>query len=581
MMLLVLFIVFGVQSAAAEKPQLARTPVLGWNSWNHFGCNVSESLIKETADALVSSGLAAAGYNYINLDDCWQASFRDEHNRIAADPEKFPSGMKSLADYIHSKGLKFGVYSSAGFKTCQAFPASLGLEALDAASYAEWGVDYLKYDNCYTDHSSPQQRFPPMAKALQASGKDILFSLCEWGRENPAVWAGEYGHSWRSCMDISDHWKSIVKNTAMNTPLWRFAGPGSWNDPDMLEVGNGGCSAEEYKAHFSLWAAMKSPLIIGNDVRNMQTDGDAYGILTNAEVIAVNQDPLGLQARRIWSDRLDTENPEARLVATKCAVADGGYQDDPQDQQWSYNAEDGTIRSAVSGKCLHEVPADEAEELAARESEGLDPELRELEWVPRGSEHLLDVSTRSCDDPMVTKWDVQGHSGGTIQSRSSGKCLEVSNFEFVAGVTGKRVQTANCRAVVDELYRTVVDIREHQQWVSVDGQLVNLHQRQCLTINRDAPLGSSTEIYKVPVSTTTTGEPDKDNSTVVVLVWNKASEKQKLDITWDMLGLETGQRYHVYDLWLHTEAPFMIKDSITMSIPAHGVLMLKMTPKDE
>jgi len=157
----------------------------------------------------------------------------------------------------------------------------------------------------------------------------------------------------------------------------------------------------------------------------------------------------------------------------------------------------------------------------------------------------------------------------------------VSAFEYIAGVTGKRLQTAPCQAVIDERYRTVVDIQEHQQWVSVNGQLVNLYQRQCLTIDRDAPLGSSTEIYKVPVSTTTTGEPDTDNSTFVVLVWNKADDKQKLEITWDMLGFEAGQRYHVYDLWLHTEAPFMIKDSITMSVPAHGVLMLKMTPKDE
>jgi alpha-galactosidase len=171
----------------AEK--LAQTPPLGWNSWNHFACDISEQLIREVVDAMEANGLKDLGYTYINLDDCWQASERDPvTNKIVADATRFPSGLKSLSDYVHSKGFKFGIYSSAGFKTCQGYPASLGLEEIDAASYAEWGVDYLKYDNCFTDHGVPEKRFPPMAKALKDTGKDIYFSMCEWGRENPATW---------------------------------------------------------------------------------------------------------------------------------------------------------------------------------------------------------------------------------------------------------------------------------------------------------------------------------------------------------------------------------------------------------
>ncbi|CAM9340519.1 unnamed protein product [Ectocarpus fasciculatus] len=282
---------------------LARTPQMGWNSWNHFACDISEDLIKETADALVDSGLSKLGYEYLNLDDCWQAAARDGDGNVVPDPERFPSGLRALGDYIHSKGLKFGIYSSAGFKTCQALPASLGLEDLDAAKYAEWGVDYLKYDDCFMDHGAPQQRYPAMARALERAGRDVLYSLCEWGRENPAAWAGDVANSWRVSLDIRDDWRSIVSRANIDAPLWRYAGPGGWNDPDMLEIGNGGCSFEEYKSHFSLWAMLKAPLIIGNDIRDLTADDEALQILSNEELIAINQDPLGRQARRTWMNR--------------------------------------------------------------------------------------------------------------------------------------------------------------------------------------------------------------------------------------------------------------------------------------
>ena len=172
------------------------TPPMGWNSWNHFGCNITESLIRKTADALVTTGLAAKGYVYVNLDDCWQTS-RDDQGRIVADPVAFPSGIKALADYIHSLGLKFGLYSDAGLLTCAGRPGSLGHEDIDAQTYADWGVDYLKYDNCHTDGTSPKVRYPPMRDALNKTGRPIFFSMCEWGYEDPATWAPAVGNSWR------------------------------------------------------------------------------------------------------------------------------------------------------------------------------------------------------------------------------------------------------------------------------------------------------------------------------------------------------------------------------------------------
>jgi len=276
---------------------LGRTPQLGWNSWNHFGCNINENLIKNTADALVSTGLKKAGYVYLNLDDCW-AETRDADGIVHEDAKAFPSGMKALGDYIHSKGLLYGVYSDAGYKTCAGRPGSLGYEKNDAKTYASWGVDYLKYDNCNSDDSKPEVRYPIMRDALNGTGRPIFYSLCEWGVDNPASWAGAVGNSWRTTGDISDNWKSMVSNLDNNGD-WKEAGPGAFNDPDMLEVGNGGMTTAEYTAHFSLWALIKSPLLIGCDITKMTND--TFTILTNAEVIALNQDPLGVQGRRVVS----------------------------------------------------------------------------------------------------------------------------------------------------------------------------------------------------------------------------------------------------------------------------------------
>jgi alpha-galactosidase len=276
---------------------------MGWNSWNKFGCNVSEQLIRETADAMVSSGMHDAGYRYVNIDDCWHGE-RDALGFIQPDAQRFPSGMKALADYVHARGLKLGIYSDAGWKTCGGRPGSRGYEYQDALRYAEWGIDYLKYDWCNANGLAAEGAYLTMREALRKAGRPILFSLCEWGDNRPWDWARDVGHSWRTtgdihaCFDcIEDHgtWKSwgVLQILDKQDGLRKYAGPDHWNDMDMLEVGNG-MSVNEDRAHFSIWAMMASPLITGNDLRNMPQETAA--ILTNKSVIAVSQDRAGVQA---------------------------------------------------------------------------------------------------------------------------------------------------------------------------------------------------------------------------------------------------------------------------------------------
>ena len=299
----------------AQKFQgLALTPPMGWNSWNKFACNVSEELIRETADAMVATGMKDAGYEYIVIDDCWQVS-RDSLGFIVADPKRFPSGIKALADYVHAKGLKFGIYSCAGNKTCGGRPAGRGHEYQDALSYAKWGVDYLKYDWCDTENLNAIGSYTTMRDALHAAGRPIVFSLCEWGNNKPELWAKEVGHLWRTtgdiynCFDcIDDHgtWKAfgVMQIVDKQEGLRKNAGPGHWNDPDMLEVGNG-MSLNESRAHFSLWCMLAAPLIAGNDLRSM--NAETLTVLANKEVIAIDQDSLGVQGfRHTAKDSVET-----------------------------------------------------------------------------------------------------------------------------------------------------------------------------------------------------------------------------------------------------------------------------------
>lgn len=274
------------------------TPPMGWNSWNTFGENINEQLIFETADAMVANGLPEKGYDYLVIDDCWSLKERDENQRLVPDPAKFPNGMKAVADYVHSKGLKFGMYSCAGNLTCAGYPGSFEHEFIDAETFAEWGVDFLKYDYCY--HSPiihGKYLYKRMGLALENCGRDILFSACSWGTDETHEWIKTTGASmWRSTGDIFDTWESIKDLTRQQEKLHPYNGVGCFNDMDMLvvgmygkgNVGLKGCNDTQYKTHFSIWAFMGSPLMIGCDIRDMnQATKD---ILFNEELIRINQD---------------------------------------------------------------------------------------------------------------------------------------------------------------------------------------------------------------------------------------------------------------------------------------------------
>ena len=289
---------------------LALTPPMGWNSWNAFACDINEDLIKKTADEMVASGMKDAGYMYIVIDDCWQLDHRDSLGFIIPDLERFPSGIKSIADYIHSKGLKFGIHSCAGSRSCADYPGSRGHEYQDAITYASWGVDYLKYDWCNTEGLNAEGAYTTMRDALYSAGRPVVFSLCEWGNNKPWEWGAKVGHLWRTtgdiinCFDcVVDHgtWKSwgVLPIIDKQDELRKYAGPDHWNDPDMLEVGNGLTLGED-RAHFSMWCMLAAPLIAGNDIRNMSEEIES--VLTNRDVIAVDQDSLGVQGFKFISN---------------------------------------------------------------------------------------------------------------------------------------------------------------------------------------------------------------------------------------------------------------------------------------
>lgn len=282
---------------------LARTPPMGWNSWNHFHRNVNDKVVRETADAMATNGMKAAGYVYVNIDDTWEGT-RDAQGNIQTN-EKFPN-MKALSDYVHSKGLKLGIYSSPGPKTCAGFEGSYAHEEEDARTYAAWGIDYLKYDWCSATKvyqpAEMKAAYQKMAEALRATGRPIVYSLCQYGLQHVSEWgAAVGGNLWRTTGDISDRWESMSNlGFTLQQGLEQYAGPGHWNDPDMLEVGNGGMTDEEYRTHMSLWSILAAPLLAGNDLRSMQPN--TLAILTNPEVLAIDQDKAGKQGKRISKD---------------------------------------------------------------------------------------------------------------------------------------------------------------------------------------------------------------------------------------------------------------------------------------
>jgi alpha-galactosidase len=296
--------------ASAQSSTLAATPPMGWNSWNHFHSKVDDATVRAQADAMVSSGMRDAGYMYVNIDDTWEGE-RDAQGVIHAN-SKFPD-MKALADYVHGKGLKLGIYSSPGLKTCAKYEGSYGHEEQDAQTWAQWGIDYLKYDLCsFRDqmkqaptaeaaHKMMVDAYTKMHDALVKTGRPIVYSLCQYG--NDAVWrwgASVGGNAWRTTGDIGDRYQSMERIGFSQAGLSKYAAPGHWNDPDMLEVGNGGMNVDEYRTHMSLWALLAAPLLAGNDLSTMTPE--TVSLLTNREVVAIDQDKAGTQGERIWAE---------------------------------------------------------------------------------------------------------------------------------------------------------------------------------------------------------------------------------------------------------------------------------------
>jgi alpha-galactosidase len=356
-----------VTSAFAQKFEgLALTPPMGFNTWNTFASNIDEFMIKETAEAMIKNGMRDAGYVYIVLDDTWSAMERDKDGNLQAHPEKFPSGMKALGDWLHSKGFKFGIYGCAGRKTCAGYPGSWGHEYQDAKKFAEWGVDYLKYDWCTAGDANPKDAYTRMRDALYAAGRPIVFSICEWGGSKPWEWAKDVGHLWRTTGDITDcydcvqrwerGWKVILDlqysqvqpADGQNNGIGAFAGPGHWNDPDMLEVGNEGLTFAESRAHFTLWGILAAPLMAGNDVRKMTPEINA--LLIDREALAINQDSLGKQGWRFRAEK-GREIWVRELAGGDWAVALLNTGDEPAELEidfghgwWFLNAEECSVR---------------------------------------------------------------------------------------------------------------------------------------------------------------------------------------------------------------------------------------------
>ena len=356
-------------TAFAQTTTLAATPPMGWNSWNHFAGKVDDAGVRAAADAMVSSGMKDAGYTYINIDDTWEAG-RDAQGNILTN-SKFPD-MKALADYVHSKGLKIGIYSSPGAETCAHFAGSLDHEVQDANTYAAWGIDYLKYDLCglrtkmkllpdnEATHKMMVDAYKKMDAALKATGRPIIYSLCQYGED--AVWrwgASVGGNLWRTTGDINDHYSRMAEIGFSQAGLARFAGPGHWNDPDMLEVGNGGMNLQEYRTHMALWAILAAPLLAGNDLAKMTPE--TVELLTNREVIAVDQDKLGLQGDRVWAEG-PIEVWARTLADGSKAVGIFNRQDKPMSASFDFHqigfSEGVKARDLWLGKDLGALPLD-------------------------------------------------------------------------------------------------------------------------------------------------------------------------------------------------------------------------------
>jgi alpha-galactosidase len=475
-------------SAAALGNGLAPTPQMGFNDWNAYGCNVSESLIKSTALAMHNDGMQAAGYQYVNIDDCWMTSSRNSAGQLVPDPAKFPDGISGTAAYVHSLGLKLGIYEDAGTSTCAGYPGSLGHETTDANSFASWGVDYLKYDNCNNTGVAAQTRYTAMRDALQATGRPILFSLCNWGQESVWTWGAGVGNSWRTTGDISANFSSMLSIFHSNVGLTPYAAPGGWNDPDMLEVGNG-MSTTEDQSEFSLWAEMAAPLISGTNIADASST--TLSILTNSRVIAVDQDSLGRQATEVAASggldvlakpladgdvsvALFNENSSTATISTTAAtIGKTGASGYTLTNLWT--GATSTTTSTISAS----VPAHGTVmfRVAGGTSTGLGAVTGAVHAV--GAATCLDVNNGStaegvqleiwtCNSGANQTWTHTTGNQLTVYSGSTQLCLDAYNNQTTAGT---KVETWACNG------------QANQQWIfNPNGTVTGVQSGLCLDV---------------------------------------------------------------------------------------------------
>jgi alpha-galactosidase len=502
----VVAVVVTAAPAHALSNGLALTPPMGWNDWNTFGCNVSEQLVEQTADIMVSSGMRDAGYTYVNIDDCWMTGSRSSSGQLVPDPSKFPHGISGVAAYVHGKGLKLGIYESAGTTTCQGFPGSIGHEQTDANTFASWGVDYLKYDNC-GDHQGldAPTRYAAMRDALANTGRPMAYSICNWGQESPWNWGPTTGNLWRTTGDINASFGSMLSNFHQNVVLASHAGPGAWNDPDMLEVGNG-MSFTEDRSEFSLWAEMAAPLIAGTDLRSASPA--TLSVYLDKDVVAVDQDSLGKQGTEVSAGGgldvmakplangdvavvLFNENGGTSTISTTAAAVGlpsaSSYR---LNNLWSHvlTSTSGTISASVPGhgSVMYRVstgsgssvgsPAESVSPSSGRcldvygnlTAPGTKVEIWDCnggsnqEWTPTAAGELRVYGGTQCLDATggatsagtkVELWPCNGGSNqkwnlnpdGTVTGVQSGLCLDVTGGNVPAGnVNGTQVEIWGC-----------------------------------------------------------------------------------------------------------------------------------------
>ncbi|CAF3982911.1 unnamed protein product [Adineta steineri] len=491
-----------------------------WNSWYGFRCSVNETVVRQTADALIATGLAAAGYQYVNLDGCWQGS-RDAEGIIHSDPETFPTGIPALVDYVHSRKLKFGIYSDRGNMTCDGRPGSLGYETIDANTYALWGVDYLKLDSCFTNGTPPAIEYAIMRDALNATGRPIFYSLCG-GVTKYDLWLPDVGNSWRTADDSQDNWPAIMANIDQNNDFAQQAGPGGWSDPDMLQIGNGGMTDTEYRTHFSLWSITKAPLIIGCDIRNLSAT--SLSILSNSEVIAVNQDPLGIQGKKVAFASSQSLNASSEVIVANCSLSTI----DPKRRQWVYNSQDGSFRSVFNGRCLSIAQCSTRRETYAVLN---DCQIGDPQAQCQGKNQ---------------QWTVNP-SNETIVSQMTGYCMEVHNSY------GPNVYALLCNG------------RQNQKWIwnSTDRTIKSESSNQCLTV----PL--ELEIWAGPLS---------DGSQAVVLFNRGDSNNERITVKWSDIGFPVNNSATVRDLWTHQNLGIFTGNYTSPDIVSHGAMMLNIIP---